>query len=126
MYFSDSPQGFYLLHWFSIFLFLTGISALLLGRGHYSIDVLLGYWVTTRVWAMYHTLANHTMLKTMDRHNNLQTLWWWRVFIFLESNVPGPLPQQYSLPVPAWVTRGVGWIWLRVGGGRMGMRGTTV
>ena len=118
---ADSPKGFSLLHWFSFFLFLTGISALLLGRGHYSIDVLLGYWVTTRVWAMYHTLANNTMLKTIDRHNNLQTLWWWRVFIFLERNVPGPLPQQYSLPVPAWVRRGVGWIWWRVGEGRMGV-----
>eukprot|EP00092_Neocalanus_flemingeri_P013675 GFUD01014748.1.p1 GENE.GFUD01014748.1~~GFUD01014748.1.p1 ORF type:complete len:336 (-),score=120.53 GFUD01014748.1:44-1051(-) len=107
-----SPDGFYLLHWFSYFLFLTGISALLLGHGHYSIDVLLGYWVTTRVWAMYHTLSNTSMLKTRDRNNTLQTLWWWRVFIFLEVNVPGPLPQQYSFPVPGFVRRGVSRLWL--------------
>jgi len=100
-----SPYGFSLLHWFSYVLFLTGISALLLGRGHYSIDVLIGYWVTTRLWAMYHTLSNTSILKTKNRHNTLQTLWWWRVFIFLEGNVPGPIPQEYSLPVPSFVRR---------------------
>ena len=73
--------------------------------------MLLGYWVTTRVWAMYHTLSNTSMLKTKDRHNALQTLWWWRVFIFMEGNVPGPLPQQYSFPVPEVVRRGVSRLW---------------
>ena len=114
----DSPHGFSLLHWFSFSLFLTGISALLLGHGHYTIDVLVGYWVTTRVWAMYHTLSNTSMLKTKDRNNALQTLWWWRVFIFMEGNVPGPLPQRYSLPVPACVVRGVGRIWWKFRSGR--------
>jgi len=106
-----SPQEFSLLHWFSFCLFLSGVSALLLGHGHYSIDVLLGYWVTTRTWAMYHTLANNTILKIRNNHNTLQTLWWWRVFIFMEGNVPGPLPQVYSVPVPGWVRRKTGRIW---------------
>merc|ERR1712106_124473 len=110
----DSLQEFSMLHGFSFCLFLTGISALLLGHGHYSIGVLLGYWVTTRTWAMYHTMANHTILKTRDKHNTIQTLWWWRFFIFLEGNVPGPLPQDYSWPVPAWARRGLGRLWARL------------
>ena len=107
----DSPQEFSLLHWFSFSLFLSGVSALLLGHGHYSIDVLLGYWVTTRTWAMYHTLANNTILKIRNNHNTLQTLWWWRVFIFLEGNVPGPLPHVYGVPVPGLLRRKAGRIW---------------
>jgi len=100
-----TPNSFSLLHWFSFLLFLTGISSLLLGRGHYTIDVLLGYWVTTRVWAIYHTLSNNRQFKIKNQNNTLQTLWWWRVFLFLEGNVPGPLPQQYSVPIPAFIRR---------------------
>ena len=33
---------------FSLLLFISGISALLAGRGHYTIDVVFGYWVMTR------------------------------------------------------------------------------
>jgi len=109
-----SPQQFSLLHWFSFSLFLSGVAALLLGHGHYSIDVLLGYWVTTRTWAMYHTLANNTILKIRNNHNTLQTLWWWRVFIFLEGNVPGPLPPVYGVPVPGLVRRKAGRLWRMV------------
>jgi len=109
-----SPQEFSLLHWFSFSLFLSGVAALLLGHGHYSIDVLLGYWVTTRTWAMYHTLANNTTLKIRNNHNTLQTLWWWRVFIFLEGNVPGPLPPVYGVPVPGLLRRKAGRIWRMV------------
>jgi shingomyelin synthase len=103
-----SPEEFSLLHWFSYCLFLSGVSSLLLGRGHYSIDVLLGYWVTTRTWAMYHTMANTSSLKVRSKHNTLQTLWWWRVFILLEGEVPGPVPQEYGLPVPGWLERRAG------------------
>jgi len=106
-----TSQSFSLLRWFCFFLFLTGVSALLLGRGHYSIDVLLGYWITTRTWAMYHTMANNNILKIRNKHNNIQSLWWWRVFLFLEENVPGPLPQEYSLPLPGWLRRSCRRIW---------------
>jgi len=100
-----TPNSFSLLHWFSFLLFLAGISSLLLGRGHYTIDVLLGYWVTTRVWAIYHTLSNNSQFKIKNQNNTLQTLWWWRVFLFLEGNVPGPLPHEYSVPIPAFIRR---------------------
>jgi len=95
-----SPRDFRLLHWFSFLLFVCGISSLLAGRGHYTIDVILGYWVITRVWAAYHSLTHR------PRDTHLESLWWWRVFRFLEGSVPpGPLPAQYSLPLPAWIRR---------------------
>lgn len=90
-----SPSDFRLLHWFSFLLFVCGISSLLAGRGHYTIDVILGYWVITRVWAAYHSLTRS------PRDPHLASLWWWRVFMFLEGSVPpGPLPSSYSLPLP--------------------------
>jgi len=98
-----SPRRFFILHWLSLGLSVTGVLMLLLGRGHYSIDIVLAYYVTTRVWWVYHSLANNTSLRTMGRNNFLGKLWWWRIFTFWERKVPGPVPEKYSLPLPrAW------------------------
>ena len=64
-------------NWFSYCLFLSGVSSLLLGRGHYSIDVLLAYFVTTRLWWFYHIMATNNNLKHSSRNNFLENLCWW-------------------------------------------------
>jgi len=97
-----SPKDFRLLHWFSFLLFISGVSALLAGRGHYTVDVVLGYWVITRVWATYHSLTLH------HKDPYLATHWWWRVFRFMEGSVPpGPLPAEYCWPVPSCIRKKV-------------------
>jgi len=95
-----SPRRFVLLHWVSFFTSLTGIIMLLIARGHYSIDCLLAYYVTTRMWWIYHTLAHNNSLKTRGSHNFLDQMWWWRVFKFFERKIDGPLPRKYSVPLP--------------------------
>lgn len=45
---------------------IAGVVTLLLARGHYSIDVVIAYWITTRIWWMYHTMANNSNLKEID------------------------------------------------------------
>ena len=57
---------------------VTGVVLLLLSRGHYSIDCLLAYWVTSRVWWTYHTLANNSNLQEQGGHNHLDNIggWW--------------------------------------------------
>ena len=55
----DSPRRWFLLHWLSFCTTVTGVLTLLFARGHYSIDVVLAYWVTTRIWWIYHTMANN-------------------------------------------------------------------
>jgi hypothetical protein len=27
-------------------------------------------------------------------------MWWWIIFRYFETNIPGPLPREYSLPIP--------------------------
>lgn len=40
----------------------SAIVSLLISRGHYLIDILLAYFVTTRVFWIYHTMAyNYTL-----------------------------------------------------------------
>lgn len=35
----------------------------LISHGHYTVDVLIAYYVTTRLWNIYHTMANTPQLK---------------------------------------------------------------
>jgi len=79
-----------------------GVTVLLLSRGHYSIDVLLAYWVTSRVWWTYHTLASSKELRLRGEHNHMDNIWWWYIFRYFETNVPpAPLPRSYELPLPS-------------------------
>jgi len=99
-----TPRRQRALHWLALLLFLGGVATLLAGRGHYTIDVVLGYYVTTRTWAAYHSLA---AAGGEDRH--LATVWWLPVHRLLEGKVPpGPLPHHYSLPLPACVRSRLG------------------
>ena len=47
---SDTPSSFFVLHWLTFFNALTAIVLLLLSRGHYSLDVIIAYFIATRAW----------------------------------------------------------------------------
>merc|ERR1719458_1280972 len=101
----DSPRRFILLHWASFLAALCGVIFLLLARGHYTIDVLLAYYVSSRLWWVYHTLAHNDSLKKAGPHNLLANLCWWPVFRFFETKTSGPLPNRFSLPLPRRLKR---------------------
>merc|ERR1712110_781355 len=84
---------------------LCGVIFLLLARGHYTIDVLLAYYVSSRLWWVYHTLAHNDTLKKAGPHNLLANLCWWPVFRFFETKTSGPLPNRFSLPLPRRLKR---------------------
>jgi len=100
-----SPKRFKLLHWISWLVSFCGVVFLLIARGHYTIDVLLAYYVSSRIWWLYHTLAHNKQLKIRGEHNLLDNMCWWHVFRFFETKIPGPLPRRYSLPLPKRVKR---------------------
>jgi len=91
------------LHWLYVASTISGVCFLMLGRGHYSIDVLIAYWITTRLWYLIHTLASHASLKQSSSINYFSRIWWWSLFRWFECNVrAGPLPHGFNLPVPIW------------------------
>ena len=59
----DSPKRWFLLHYASMVVSIAGVVTLLLARGHYSIDVIIAYWITTRIWWIFHTISNNENLK---------------------------------------------------------------
>lgn len=60
---SDSPKRFQPIHWLAGIAVLIGVIMVLVAHGHYTVDVLIAYYVTTRLWYIYHTLANNSHLK---------------------------------------------------------------
>jgi len=100
-----SPRRFKLLHWISFLTSLCGVVFLLLARGHYTIDVILAYYVTTRLWWSYHTLAHNNTLRTDGDHNLIANECWWYPFRWFESQTKGPLPRKYNLPLPKIIKR---------------------
>ncbi|CAG0893858.1 unnamed protein product [Darwinula stevensoni] len=96
-----SPKGWWVLHYAVMGASISGVIFLLISRGHYLVDVILAYYITTRLFWIYHTLANNpTLRKASNAGNNLANECWYPVFLLLERNVNGVLPRKYSWPIP--------------------------
>lgn len=98
------PLFFKILQWGSWLVSVTGVVMVLLARGHYTVDVLIAYYVTTRVFWMYHTMANNPRLKVPGNYNYLSRVWWFCMFEYFERNVEDVVPSQYDWPFP-WPRR---------------------
>ena len=132
------------LHWVLWLCAAVGVAALLVARGHYTVrptltlshnlgpffklllwvlrliwanfqvDVVIAYFVTTRLWFLHNSIINHRQFHqrastnflarsylrsrhtfTWTTHINaslLLRLWWWRLAVWFEENVRGPVP----------------------------------
>jgi PAP2 superfamily C-terminal len=58
----DSPKKLYVMHWLAWINAFIGILMVLLAHGHYSIDIIIAYYVTTRLFWTFHTLTNNGVL----------------------------------------------------------------
>lgn len=92
----DSPRRWKLLHYMAMVFSVVGVTCLLVSRGHYTIDVIVAYWITTRVFWQYHTMANVWLLRTdLQGRNHLTKVFWYPLFRFMEANVYRPLPRKW-------------------------------
>jgi shingomyelin synthase len=120
-----TPRKWRPLHWLSWLVTCLGVVFVMVAHGHYTVDVLIAYYVTTRVFWMYHTMASNTILKVgeilqIKTHkfslfyisnifffsqqngpsNYLSRLWWYCIFTYFERNVGGVVPRRYEWPLP--------------------------
>ncbi|XP_040887632.1 phosphatidylcholine:ceramide cholinephosphotransferase 2-like isoform X1 [Toxotes jaculatrix] len=93
-----SPRWMWWYHWFCWLLSASGVVCILIAHEHYSIDVVIGYFVTTRTFWWYHTMANTHVLRQAP-NNYLSRTWWNPIFNFLEKNVRATVPIAFSWPV---------------------------
>ncbi|KAM8923877.1 phosphatidylcholine:ceramide cholinephosphotransferase 1 [Pelodytes ibericus] len=91
-------------HWICWFLSFVGIFCILLAHDHYTVDVVVAYYITSRSFWWYHTMANQQVLKEASTANLLSRVWWYKPFMYFEKNVHGVVPRSYHLPIPlSWL-----------------------
>ncbi|XP_032511854.2 phosphatidylcholine:ceramide cholinephosphotransferase 2-like isoform X1 [Danaus plexippus] len=96
-----SPKKLWPVHWAMWGSAVLGVSFVLLAHGHYTVDVVIAYYITTRLFWTFHSL-----LVTPHRSGNgynhymIQREWWYWLFTYLERNVRGPVPRRYDWPLP--------------------------
>lgn len=96
-----TSKRLYVLHWVAWINAITGVALLLMARGHYSIDVIVAYWISTRLWYLYHSMACNSQLKQASPTNYFTRIWWWTFMRWFEENVKtGPIPNGFNLPLP--------------------------
>ncbi|KAJ8248428.1 hypothetical protein GJAV_G00241920 [Gymnothorax javanicus] len=88
-----TPRNWNYLHTLSWVLNLFGIFFILAAHEHYTIDVFIAFYITTRIFMYYHTLAN-----TRAYEQSRRARVWFPLFSFFECNVRGPVPNQYGWP----------------------------
>ncbi|XP_034942244.1 sphingomyelin synthase-related 1 [Chelonus insularis] len=90
-----TPRQLYFLHTFTWMLNMFGIFFILAAHEHYSIDVFVAFYITSRLFLYYHTLANNQALMQRD---SIRTKIWFPLFSFFESSVDGIVPNEYESP----------------------------
>ncbi|XP_050679826.1 phosphatidylcholine:ceramide cholinephosphotransferase 2-like isoform X1 [Leptidea sinapis] len=96
-----SPKKLWPMHWAMWGSALLGVTFVLVAHGHYTVDVVIAYYITTRLFWTFHSL-----LVTPHRSGNgynhymIQREWWYWLFTYLERNVRGPVPRRYDWPLP--------------------------
>lgn len=94
-----SPRHFWWYHWICWLLSAAGVLCILVGHEHYTVDVIIAYYITTRLFWWYHSMANEKSLKTSSPTNFLSRVWWFPAFIFFEKNVQGTVPCCFAWPI---------------------------
>ena len=96
-FFSDTPRRLNLLHTFSWMCNVFGVFLILAAHEHYSIDVFIAFFITSRMFLYYHSLANSRALLQPDRR---RTQAWFPLFSYFESRCDGIVPNEYEWPLP--------------------------
>lgn len=90
---SDTPRHFYFLHTLTWMMNMFGVFFILAAHEHYSIDVFVAFYISSRLFLYYHTLSNNQAL--MQRDSN-RTRVWFPLFSYFEASVDGIVPNEYD------------------------------
>ncbi|XP_048485253.1 ceramide phosphoethanolamine synthase-like [Plutella xylostella] len=89
-------RSLYLLHILTWVMNMFGIFFILAAHEHYSIDVFIAFYITSRLFLYYHTLSNNQAIMQSD---SSRTRIWFPLLSFFESEVDGIVPNEYEGPV---------------------------
>ncbi len=115
MYFTQlqyTPRGLVALRYMATPITFLGIAALVVSGGHYTMDVLIAYWLTSHVRAFFHRLSSilqvfwgyHQMFELPRAKRPLapmSRLWWFWLCYWFETELPDtPMVNEWDWPFP--------------------------
>jgi len=100
-YVTDTPRRIPLLHTVCWILNVFAVFFILAAHEHYSIDVFIAFYITSRLFLYYHSLANNRVLRQPD---SIRTRIWFPLFSYFEASIDGIVPNEYSWPIPSMQT----------------------
>ncbi|XP_023335231.1 sphingomyelin synthase-related protein 1 [Eurytemora carolleeae] len=94
-----TSRRIYFLHTFTWVCNCFGIFFILAAHEHYSIDVFIAFYITSRLFLYYHTLVNNrTLFRSHQGQDSKRTWFYFPLFSFFEQNIDGRVPNEFSLP----------------------------
>ncbi|CAI4233130.1 unnamed protein product [Auanema sp. JU1783] len=92
-----TPPSWTTLHTGTWVMNLFGIFFILAGHEHYSIDVFIAFYISSRMFLYYHAYAyNHANLTATDDRIRL----WFPLGWFFEAGSLGKVPNEFEMPFP--------------------------
>lgn len=91
-----TPTKMYWLHTLTWVMNLFGLFFILGSHEHYSIDVFVGFYITSRLFLYYHSLANNKALFQRD-HRRVKI--WFPMLSYFESNIHSIVPNEFHNPL---------------------------
>ena len=95
LFYTDTPSSMTWLHTGSWVANFFGLFFILGAHEHYSIDVFVAFYITSRMFLYYHSLANNKVLFQRD-HKRVRI--WFPLFSYFESNIHSIVPNEYQYP----------------------------
>jgi len=98
-----TSRRIFFLHTFTWLCNCFGIFFILAAHEHYSIDVFIAFYITSRLFLYYHTLVNNratSKYQEMKTSFDAKRTWFYfPLFSFFEQNIDGRIPNEFELPV---------------------------
>lgn len=93
--FVDTPRRWYFVHTFCWLLNAFAIFFILAAHEHYTIDVVIAFYISSRLFLYYHTLACAPFFHERDLK---RTRIWFPLFWFFERESKGRVPNEFEWP----------------------------
>jgi len=98
-----TSRRIFFLHTFTWLCNCFGIFFILAAHEHYSIDVFIAFYITSRLFLYYHTLVNNRAVSKYQEvrtsFDAKRTWFYFPLFSFFEQNIDGRIPNEFELPI---------------------------
>ena len=90
-----TPKSWKIFHAFCWIMNFLGMFFILANRGHYTIDVVIAFYITTQLFGNYHSLTDSRFISWREKRCSMICF---PLLSFFESDTEGPVANEFSWP----------------------------